>query len=85
MLEETYLQTLRDLHALTAEHGLPPTMTALATRRGLSPSAMAKHYAVLVDAGLMLHTKRSPRSAVLTPAGRKLASSRRASTRSVEA
>lgn len=69
-LEETYRLTLRQLNASTVNNGLPPTMAELAETRCLSPSAIAKHYAVLVAAGLIRHVKRSPRSAVLTAAGK---------------
>lgn len=72
MLEETYLMTLRQLAFRSYRDGLPPTMAQLATERMLSPAAIAKHYAKLVEAGLITHTKRSPRSAVLTAAGKKL-------------
>lgn len=79
MLEETYLKTLRSLERLATQRGLPPTMSQLAAERGLSASAIAKHYAVLVDAGLITHVKRSPRSAVLTAAGKRLATAARVS------
>lgn len=69
MLEETYLDTLKALRSMSQRDGLPPTMTELGKARGLSPSAIAKHYAVLKSAGLIRHTKRSPRSAVVTRSG----------------
>ncbi len=70
-MAETYFHTLQELSFMVNRNGLPPTMAQLAEERQLSASAIAKHYAVLVKEGLITHTKRSPRSAVLTDAGRR--------------
>lgn len=71
------LGMLRALRDETLALGYPPSLTTLASLRGLSVPGAKKQLDWLESNGLISKVKHQPRSAVVTEAGRKVLKNRR--------